>query len=53
MLFLILLLKSNLGVTVLEYYAFLKLDAYYEVSMFFSIFCYKINSEASFSALSV
>ncbi len=30
-----------------------KLDAYYEESMFFSIFCYKINSETSFYALSV
>ncbi len=37
----------------LEYYAFLKLDAFYEEFMFFSNFCYKINSEASFFALSV
>ncbi len=37
----------------MEYYAFLKLDAFYEEFMFFSNLCYKINSEASFYALSV
>ncbi len=36
----------------MEYYAFLKRDAFYEVC-FFLIFCYDINSKASFYALSV
>ncbi len=46
-------LSKNLSVALLEYYAFLKLGAFYEEFMFFLIFCYKINSEASFYALSV
>ncbi len=46
-------LSKNLRVALLEYYAFLKLDAFYEELMFFLIFCYKINSEASFYALPV
>ncbi len=38
----------------MEHYDFLKPGAFYEKFMFFSlIFCYKINSEASFYALSV
>ncbi len=37
----------------MEYFAFLKRDALYKQLMFFLILCYKINSEASFYALSV
>ncbi len=43
-------LSKNLSVALLEYYAFLKLDAFYEEFIFFLIFCYKINSEAGFYA---
>ncbi len=46
-------LSKDLSVDLLEYYTFLKLDAFYEELMFFFYFCYKINSEASFYALPV
>ncbi len=46
-------LSKNLSVALLEHYVFLKLDAFYEEFIFFLIFCYKINSEVSFYALSV
>ncbi len=46
-------LSKNLSVALLEYYASLKLGGFYKKIMFFLIFCYKINSEASFYALSV
>ncbi len=37
----------------MEYYAFLTLDAFYEEFLCFSNICCKINSEATFYALSV
>ncbi len=46
-------LLKNISVALLEYYAFLTLDAFYEEFLCCSIFCYKINSEATFYALSV
>ncbi len=46
-------LSKNLSVALLEYYAFLTLDAFNEEFLCFSNFCCKINSEATFYALSV